>query len=99
MSWTTTHPPSSTTEPTFQQTAIVHYSYDITLPPEHPGLGRTRFICISDTHSHVFPIPPGDVLLHASDLSRHGTLKDLEVTLDWMKALSHPAKLYATFPF
>ncbi len=100
MSHTRTYPSSSTTTAsTFQKTAIIHDSYDITLPPEHPGLGWTRFVCISDTHSHIFAIPPGDVLLHAGDLSRHGTLKDLEITLDWMKALPHPVKLYAVFHF
>lgn len=70
-------------------------SYDRNHPPRHPGVGWTRFVCISDNHSHVFPVPPGDVLLHSGDLSAHGTLRDLEVTLDWLKTLPHPVKLYA----
>ncbi|CDO68638.1 hypothetical protein BN946_scf184996.g69 [Trametes cinnabarina] len=74
--------------------AVVHASYDLTFLPKHPGEGWTRFVCISDTHSHLFHVPPGDVLLHAGDLSRHGTLKDLEVTLNWMKGLPHPAKFF-----
>ncbi|EJF66228.1 Metallo-dependent phosphatase [Dichomitus squalens] len=75
-------------------TAIVHDAYDITRPPNHPGAGWTRFVCISDTHSHIFSVPSGDVLLHAGDLSRHGTLKDLEVTINWLKMLPHPAKFF-----
>ncbi|KAI1788379.1 Metallo-dependent phosphatase [Ganoderma leucocontextum] len=85
---------STTSEPTSSQTAIIHDSYDITLPPQHPGWGWTRFVCISDTHSHIFPVPPGDVLLHAGDLSRHGTLKHLDVTLNWLKILPHPVKFF-----
>ncbi|RDX46928.1 Metallo-dependent phosphatase [Lentinus brumalis] len=75
-------------------TAVVYDSYDITHPPRHPGIGWTRFVCVSDNHSFVFPVPPGDVLLHSGDLSRHGTLKDLEVTLNWMKSLPHAAKFF-----
>ena len=78
--------------------AVVHDRYDLTFLPRHPGPGWTRFVCISDTHSHKFHVPLGDVLLHAGDLSRHGTLKDLEVTLNWMKELPHPTKLYVDFP-
>ncbi|KAI0371637.1 Metallo-dependent phosphatase [Pilatotrama ljubarskyi] len=74
--------------------AVVYDAYDLTYLPRHPGVGWTRFVCISDTHSHVFHVPPGDVLLHAGDLSRHGTLKDLEVTLNWLKTLPHPAKYF-----
>ncbi|KAH9900966.1 Metallo-dependent phosphatase [Cubamyces lactineus] len=74
--------------------AVIHDRYDLTFLPRHPGPGWTRFVCISDTHSHTFHVPPGDVLLHAGDLSRHGTLKDLEVTLNWMKELPHPAKFF-----
>ncbi|KAI0823587.1 Metallo-dependent phosphatase [Trametes gibbosa] len=74
--------------------AVVHDSYDITRVPKHPGEGWTRFVCISDTHSHIFAVPPGDVLLHAGDLSNWGTLKDLKVTLEWMKTLPHPVKYY-----
>ncbi|KAI0807855.1 Metallo-dependent phosphatase [Fomes fomentarius] len=76
------------------QTAVVHDWYDITHPPRHPGPGWTRFVCISDTHSYIFPVPPGDVLLHSGDLSGHGTLQDLKVTLNWLKSLPHPAKFF-----
>ena len=74
------------------QTTVVYDSYDLTRPPRHPGRGWTRFVCVSDTHGLCFPVPPGDVLLHAGDLTGHGTLRDLEITLDWMKGLPHYAK-------
>ncbi|KAI8982801.1 Metallo-dependent phosphatase [Trametes punicea] len=76
------------------QRATIYESYDLRQLPTHPGRGWTRFVCISDTHSDTFHVPPGDVLLHAGDLTRHGTLNDLEVTLNWLKGLPHPAKFF-----
>lgn len=31
--------------------------------------GYTRFVLVSDTHTRTFPVPPGDILLHAGDLT------------------------------
>ncbi|KAH7927053.1 Metallo-dependent phosphatase [Leucogyrophana mollusca] len=73
--------------------AIVHTSYDPTNPPPHPGADWTRFICISDTHSQTFQIPPGDVLLHSGDLSRKGRKGELKVTIDWLREQTHPVKI------
>ncbi|KAG1906607.1 Metallo-dependent phosphatase-like protein [Suillus fuscotomentosus] len=61
--------------------------------PPHPGSDWTRFVCISDTHSHTFHIPAGDVLLHAGDLSSWGSLSQLIVTVEWLKSLDHPVKI------
>ena len=85
-------PPSSSTNPPQPQTAVVYEAYDMTRLPRHPGEGWTRFVCISDNHSLNFHVPSGDVLIHAGDLTRDGTLKDLEVTLNWLKGLPHPTK-------
>ncbi|EMD38117.1 hypothetical protein CERSUDRAFT_82338 [Gelatoporia subvermispora B] len=74
-------------------TASVCLSYDVNNPPPHPGPSWTRFVCISDTHSRTLPVPPGDVLLHAGDLSSWGMLAHLQVTLDWLQTLPHPAKI------
>jgi len=75
------------------ETSAVYVSYDVNNPPAHPGPSWTRFVCISDTHSRTYPVPPGDVLLHAGDLSSWGALKQLQMTLDWLKTLPHPAKI------
>ena len=74
--------------------ATVHIDYGNHVPP-HPGArsGWTRFVCISDTHSHIVPVPPGDVLIHAGDLSSWGTLKQLKTTIDWLITLPHPTKV------
>ncbi|OAX40520.1 Metallo-dependent phosphatase [Rhizopogon vinicolor AM-OR11-026] len=61
--------------------------------PSHPGPDWTRFVCISDTHSHTFEIPSGDVLLHAGDLSSWGSLSQLMITVEWLKSLEHPVKI------
>lgn len=53
----------------------------------------TRFVCISDTHGATFHVPPGDVLIHAGDLSDTGRLADLEHTMEWLYALPHKTKL------
>jgi hypothetical protein len=67
------------------------YTEDI---PVHPGDEWTRFVCISDTHSRKFRIPPGDVLLHAGDLSSWGEFDQLDGTIQWLKSLNHPTKMY-----
>jgi hypothetical protein len=71
----------------------VYTQYDIDQPPVHPGPGWCRFVCISDTHSKKFKLPPGDVLLHSGDLSAGGYLANLKKTIDWLKTLDHPQKV------
>lgn len=63
--------------------------------PVHPGPDWTRFVCISDTHSRTYDLPSGDVLLHAGDLSSWGIYTQLEKTINWIKTLDHPIKMYA----
>ncbi|KIY45285.1 Metallo-dependent phosphatase, partial [Fistulina hepatica ATCC 64428] len=62
-----------------------------TLPPPLPG--HTRFVCISDTHSREPAIPPGDVLIHAGDLTRHGRPEEIQQAVKWLKTLPHPVKI------
>ncbi|KAL5490195.1 hypothetical protein ACEPAI_5028 [Sanghuangporus weigelae] len=72
----------------------VYTSYDLDALPKHPGNPWTRFVCISDTHSRTrLVVPPGDVLIHAGDLSRWGTLSYLQITLDWLRGLPHKVKI------
>lgn len=74
--------------------ARVYLDYDQESIPPHPGSNWTRFVCISDTHSRVFPIPAGDVLLHAGDLSSWGHPHQLNTTLLWLKSQNHPTKMF-----
>ncbi|KAJ8082629.1 hypothetical protein PM082_008484 [Marasmius tenuissimus] len=55
--------------------------------PPHPGKGWTRFVCISDTHSNIYTVPKGDVLLHSGDLSSWGEKDQLKETINWIASL------------
>ncbi len=62
--------------------------------PLKPGEDWTRFVCISDTHSNEYPLPDGDVLLHAGDLTMWGTVKELHDAMNWLNSQSHPTKMW-----
>ena len=69
-------------------------SYSPNSTPEHPGESWTRFVCISDTHSSLSAkLPPGDVLIHAGDLTSWGTLDKLQETIEWIKSLPYKLKV------
>lgn len=54
-----------------------------------------RLVILSDTHSlhRQVIVPPGDVLIHAGDLTRHGGLDELRDLNAWLGELPHPHKL------
>ncbi len=55
-----------------------------------------RFVLVSDTHGlheQMPPIPDGDVLLHAGDLTSRGTLQQIASALDWFAGLPHRHKV------
>ena len=53
-----------------------------------------RIVCISDTHLHqAFPIPVGDVLIHAGDGTSMGTQREVTHWLDWIAAQPHRKKI------
>jgi hypothetical protein len=61
---------------------------------ENPN--KIRLVCVSDTHNHLLPsssIPPGDVFIHAGDLTRSGTISELRLTFDWIRSLPHAYKI------
>lgn len=76
--------------------ARVYLHYDVENPPPSPGDDWTRFICLSDTHSNIYPVPDGDVLLHSGDLSSWGHLSQLKRTMTWLTSLPHPVKMYVS---
>lgn len=58
----------------------------------------TRFVCLSDTHGYSpsdagFRLPPGDVLIHAGDLTNHGGMAELQRTLDWISKAEYETKI------
>ncbi|KAK2740952.1 hypothetical protein FQN57_005956 [Myotisia sp. PD_48] len=52
-----------------------------------------RIICISDTHNTQLDLPPGDLLIHAGDLTENGSFDEIQTQLDWLASQSHQHKL------
>lgn len=54
-----------------------------------------RVVLLSDTHLHhdALQVPAGDILIHAGDSTRRGTLAELDAVDTFFAGLSHPHKL------
>lgn len=59
-------------------------------PRDRPAI---RVVCISDTHDHIVPVPDGDLLIHAGDLTNAGTVDDIQRQVDWLASLPHRHKV------
>ena len=57
----------------------------------------SKIVCISDTHcmhrALTNDIPVGDILIHAGDFTRYGTLSDAEDFNHWLGELPHKIKI------
>ncbi|PWY76323.1 Ser/Thr protein phosphatase family protein [Aspergillus heteromorphus CBS 117.55] len=63
-----------------------------------PETRTTRFVCVSDTHAYTpseagFRLPAGDVLIHAGDLTNHGSAAELRKTMSWIAAADFEVKI------
>jgi len=57
----------------------------------------TRIVVISDTHNHhgsLSPLPLGDILIHAGDLTQSGSPEELRSALQWLEGQPHPHKIF-----
>ncbi|RDW60509.1 metallophosphatase domain-containing protein [Aspergillus mulundensis] len=52
-----------------------------------------RIVCVSDTHNNKPNLPPGDVLIHAGDLTENGSFDELQAQLNWLSAQPHAHKI------
>lgn len=54
-----------------------------------------RIVALSDTHGYHWEVevPPGDILIHAGDITRHGQEDELPEINDWLGSLPHRHKL------
>ncbi|KAG7106473.1 rhamnogalacturonate lyase C like protein [Verticillium longisporum] len=61
-------------------------------PPTHNAI---RVVCLSDTHDLLpaDPVPEGDLLIHAGDLSTPGTAAALQAQIDFLAAQPHTHKV------
>ncbi|KII84117.1 hypothetical protein PLICRDRAFT_127040 [Plicaturopsis crispa FD-325 SS-3] len=58
---------------------------------------KVRVVCISDTHNvhdSLPPLPDGDILIHAGDLTQSGTIEELHDVLQWLQSQPHPHKIF-----
>ncbi|KAK8055754.1 hypothetical protein PG993_000981 [Apiospora rasikravindrae] len=53
-----------------------------------------RIVCISDTHNKQPSLPPGDVLIHAGDLTESGSFDEMQAGLAWLSSQPHKYKIY-----
>ncbi|KAL7922178.1 Metallo-dependent phosphatase-like protein [Trichoderma austrokoningii] len=56
-------------------------------------LRKTRIVCISDTHNCNVKLPPGDVLIHAGDLTNMGSKSELSRAVKWLEEADFEAKI------
>src|SRR4030042_3074064 len=54
-----------------------------------------KIVLLSDTHRlhDTLSVPPGDLLIHAGDVGRRGTLEELQAFNDFLGRLPHPHKI------
>ena len=55
-----------------------------------------RIVAIADTHTRereLEALPEGDLLIHAGDMLRQGTLEELSRFSEWLHTLPHPFKV------
>lgn len=58
------------------------------------GKDTIRVVCISDTHNIRPELPPGDVLIHAGDLTENGSFAEIQTELRWLSSQPHQYKLF-----
>ncbi|KAK4177087.1 Metallo-dependent phosphatase-like protein [Triangularia setosa] len=52
-----------------------------------------QIVCVSDTHNHRPLLPPGDILIHAGDLTENGSFDEVQAGLHWLSSQPHPHKI------
>lgn len=62
-------------------------------PPLRPQTRKTRIVCISDTHCQMPRLPPGDVLIHAGDLTNQGSYSELKKAVEKLEKADFEAKI------
>src|SRR5690349_3792387 len=56
---------------------------------------QLRLVAISDTHEHhrQIELPKGDVLIHAGDITKNGSLVAIKDFAEWMSQAPHSHKI------
>lgn len=58
---------------------------------------KIRIVCISDTHNASsgsgYTLPPGDILIHAGDLTNNGQTSEIRKALAWLREANYEHKI------
>ncbi|KAI6900016.1 Metallo-dependent phosphatase [Hortaea werneckii] len=82
------------TQPIKSLVRIVDFALSSLREPPAPGSPPIRIVCISDTHClQPKHIPPGDLLIHAGDLTNAGTPSEIQTQIDWLNTLDFQHKV------
>lgn len=54
---------------------------------------RVRIVCISDTHNQTPKLPPGDIFIHAGDLTKQGSPEELQRAFHWLDGQDFRCKI------
>lgn len=57
---------------------------------QHP----IRIVCVADTHNKQPELPPGDILIHAGDLTENGSFEEVQAGLKWLSSQPHRYKIF-----
>lgn len=76
-----------------RSTATKILKYRAQVPAQTPSLRPVTVVCISDTHNTKPQIPAGDLLVHAGDLSNHGSFDEIQDQLSWLSSQPHKHKV------
>ena len=70
-----------------------HLINSLPISPLRSASSPIRIVCISDTHNTQPAVPPGDILIHAGDLTEWGHFDELQTQLNWLGSQPHPHKI------
>lgn len=68
--------------------------WHIVRPATHGTSHSIKVVCISDTHNQRPEIPPGDILIHAGDLTENGSFDEMQAELRWLSSQPHKYKIF-----
>ena len=81
---------------------IAQRIYSLSYTPPSPtdvlsNSTRIAVVCVSDTHNshaNIPPLPDGDILVHAGDLTQSGTEEEVHQALRWLEKQPHLHKVF-----
>ena len=58
---------------------------------------KIRIVCVSDTHNASpgsgYTLPPGDILIHAGDLTNNGRPSEIRKALAWLREANYEHRI------